>query len=64
MTTDLIFEHKMRIDLLLPEEFTAEKNDFLKDHSKNIKNLNLIREFQWCVQRLFIKLNAEITCSS
>lgn len=44
----------MRIDLLLPEEFIAEENDFLKDHSKNIKNLNLIREFQWCAQWLFI----------
>lgn len=54
MTTDLIFKHKMRIDLVLPEEFTVEQNDFLKDHSKNIKNLNLIREFQYCVQWLFL----------
>lgn len=30
MTTDLIFKHKMRIDLLLPEEFIAEENDFFK----------------------------------
>lgn len=29
MTIDLIFKHKMRIDLLLPD---AEKNDFLKHH--------------------------------
>lgn len=54
MTLDLIFKHKMRIDLLLPEEFTAERNDFLKDHPKNYKNLNLIRESQYSMQWLFI----------
>lgn len=51
MTIDLIFKHKMKIDLLLPE---LRRMIFLKDHSKNIKKINLIREFQWCVQWLLI----------
>lgn len=52
----------MRIDLLLPESW--DEWFFLKkDHSKNIKNPNLIRELQRYVQWLFIKLNEEITCS-